>query len=132
MKERRKHERIKKYFAVNIVAVDSDGKSLRFDNIKSNPKFCDESGRDLSPEGVNIMCSKNLPEESRIQMKMMIPDETGLNLIKANGTIKWFKEVKGEFKKYFVIGVHFKDLEDTDKNTLIDLWKKYKQDRSHR
>ena len=128
MKEKRKQKRTRKYFAINIVAVDIDGNSLRFDKLKGNPKFCDESGLDFSPEGVKIMCSKPLPEESKIQMKMLIPDSEDLNLIRANGTIKWFKEVKGEYKKYFVIGVHFRDLENADKQKLVNLWKKYKED----
>ena len=102
MKERRKSKRTKKYFAVNIVAVDVAGQHLRFDKHKANPKFYDESGLDFAPEGAKIMCSKPLPEESKIQLKMLIPDEDSLNLIKANGTIKWFKEVKGQYKKYFI------------------------------
>jgi hypothetical protein len=123
--ERRKCARAPKYFGINIVAVDSDGKHLRFDKFKSNPKFYDESGIDFSPDGIKIMCSKSLPKESVIQMKMLIPDRDSLNLIKANGTIKWFKSVKGKYKKYFVMGVHFKELADADKTKLQDLWKKY-------
>jgi len=126
MKERRKHLRAKKYFAINIVACDSDGKHMRFDKIKTNPKYYDESGIDFTPEGIKIMCSKPLPEESKIQMKMLIPDEESLNLIRANGTIKWFKQVKGKYKKYFIIGVSFRDLVQDEKEKLIRLWKKYK------
>ncbi len=126
MKERRKYPRAKKYFAINIIACDSDGKHMRFDKIKVNPKYCDESGVDFTPEGVKIICSKPLPEESKIQMKMLIPDEESLNLIRANGTIKWFKQVKGKYKKYFMIGVNFKDLVQVDKEKLVRLWKKYK------
>jgi hypothetical protein len=126
MKERRKYLRAKRYFAINIVACDSDGKHLRFDKIKTNPKFFDESGLDFTPEGIKIMCSKPLPEESKIQMKMLIPDEDNLNLIRANGTIKWFKQVKGKYKKYFIIGVNFRDLIQDEKEKLIRLWKKYK------
>lgn len=126
MTEKRKRPRRKKYFAINIVACDSDGKHLRFDKIKSNPKFYDESGIDFTPEGIKIMCSKPLPEESKIQMKMLIPDEDNLNLIRANGTIKWFKQVKGKYKKYFIIGVNFRALAQDEKEKLIRLWKKYK------
>ena len=126
MKEKRKLKRAQKFFAVNIVSVDARGKHMRFDNIRNNPKFCDESGLDFSPEGMKIMCSKPLPEESKIQMKMLIPDETGLNLIRATGTIKWFKQIKGKYKKYFVIGVHFRNLPEDEKQKLIRLWKKYK------
>jgi len=126
MKERRKIKRLKRYFAVNIIACDSDGKHLKFDDIKINPKFCDESGLDFTPEGVKIMCSKPLPEESKIQMKMLIPDAEGLNLIRASGTIKWFKQVKGKYKKYFIIGVCFRNLPQDDRDKLIRLWKKYK------
>ena len=126
MKEKRKFKRAQKFFAVNIVSVDAKGKHLKFDNIKNNPKFCDESGLDFTPEGARIMCSKPLPEESKIQMKMLIPDQENLNLIRANGTIKWFKQVKGKYKKYFIIGVHFRGLSPEDKGKLIRLWKKYK------
>lgn len=126
MKERRKFRRAQKFFAVNIVSVNAKGKHLRFDTIKNNPKFCDESGLDFSPEGMKIMCSKPLPEESKLQMKMLIPDEANLNLIRANGEIKWFKQIKGQYKKYFVIGVHFRDISPDDKAKLVRLWKKYK------
>lgn len=125
MKENRKQKRAKRYFAINIISVDAKGKSLRFDKIKVNPKFCDESGLDFSPEGIKIMCSKPLPEESKIQMKMLIPDEEGLNLIRANGTIKWFKQVKGRSKKYFIMGVNFRDLGEDNRQKLVRLWKKY-------
>ena len=126
MKERRKQKRVNKYFAINIVACDMDGKHMQFDNIRSNPKFCDESGLDFTPEGVKIMCSKTLPKESKIQMKMLIPDETSLNLIRATGNIKWFKQIKGRYKKYFSRGVHFRALPEDEKQKLIRLWKKYK------
>ena len=43
MKKRRKLKRIKKYFAVNIVAVDSKGRRMDFSGIKTNPKFFDET-----------------------------------------------------------------------------------------
>ncbi|MBN2453413.1 MAG: PilZ domain-containing protein [Candidatus Omnitrophica bacterium] len=125
MKERRKYKRAGKYFAVNIVACDMDGKHLQFDNLKANPKFCDESGLDFTPDGVKIMCSKPLPKESKIQMKMLIPDESGLNLIRATGTIRWIKQVKGKYKKYLILGVHFRDLPEDEKDKLIRLWKKY-------
>lgn len=126
MKERRAHKRVRKYFAVNIVSVDVDGKRIAFDKLRSNPKFCDESGLEFGPEGVRIMCSKPLPEESKIQMKMLIPDEESINMIRANGTIKWFKQVKGLYKKYFVIGVNFRELKEDDRTKLLRLWKKYK------
>lgn len=125
MKEKRKEARVKKYFAINIIALDAKGRRMRFDTMKASPKFCDESGLDLSPAGIKIMCSKPLPEEAKIQMKMLVPDEKGLNLIKANGTIKWFKQVKGKYKKFFIIGVRFRDLEESDRKKLISLWKKY-------
>lgn len=126
MKNKRRSKRVQKYFAVNIVALDNKGRNLKFDDIKANPKFYDESGLDFSPEGIKIMCSKPLPKESRIQMKMLIPDKDDLNLIKANGTIKWFKQVKGKYKKYFIIGVNFNKLSAADRTKLLNLWKKYK------
>jgi len=128
MAEKRKKKRAKKYFAVNIVAVDTKGKVLRFDKRKANPKFHDETGLDFSTEGANIMCSRPLPPEAKVQMKLLIPDESGLNMVKANGTIKWFKQVKGTYKKYFIMGVNFRDMEEADKDVLLNLWKKYKED----
>ena len=125
-KERRKLIRVKKYFAINIVAVDLKGKHLTFDKTKINPKFYDESGIDFTPDGIRIMCSKSLPKESKIQMKMLIPDEANLNLIRATGTIKWFKQIKGKYRKYFVIGVHFRDLPEDEREKLVRLWKKYR------
>jgi len=126
MKERRAYRRAKKYFAINIVAVDMDGKQIRFDKMRVNPKFYDESGVDFSPGGIKIMCSKRLPPESKIQMKLLIPDEENLNLIKANGTIRWFKQAKSRYKKFFMMGVEFKDLREEDKEKLFRLWRKYK------
>lgn len=126
MKKRRKFKRIKKYFAINIIAVDVSGRHLRFDKHRANSKFYDETGIDFAPEGAKIICSKPLPKESKIQLKMLIPEKNHLNLINANGTIKWFKEVKGQYKKYFTLGVHFRDLEKKDKAKLVRLWKRYK------
>lgn len=127
MKERRAHTRARKYFAINIVAVDSGKKTVKFDAIKTNPKFYDESGVDFTPDGLKIMCSKPLPPESKLQMKLLIPDEESLNLIRASGTVKWFRQVKGRYKKYFLIGVHFKELRSEDKEKLFRLWRKYKE-----
>ncbi|MCM8761269.1 MAG: PilZ domain-containing protein [Candidatus Omnitrophica bacterium] len=127
MKERRAQKRAKKYFAINIVAIENGGKAARFDNIRTNPKFYDESGIDFSPEGLKIMCSKPLPPESKIQMKLLIPDEDSLNLIRADGTIKWFRQIKGKHGKYFLIGVHFRELRKEDKEKIFRLWRKYKE-----
>ena len=125
MRERREFKRVKKYFAVNIVSVDANGKHLEFDKIRTNPKFYDESGIDFSPAGLRIMCSKPLPCESQIQMKILMPDAEGLNFISAAGIIKWFKQVQGKYKKYFQIGVCFRNLPNTEKKKLTRLWKKY-------
>ena len=125
MAEKRAHKRANRFFAINIISVDTAGKVIRFDGFKASPKFYDESGVDFTPEGVKMICSKPLPKESRIQMKMLIPDEENLNLIRANGVIKWFKEVKGKYKKYFVMGVHFNDIPSADKQKLVNLWRKY-------
>jgi len=125
MKERRAHKRTRRHFAINIVAVDIGGRAVRFDGSKANPKFWDEAGLDFSPRGMKIMCSKPLPQEAKIQMKLLIPDAEQLNLVRANGTIKWFKQVKGAHKKYFIIGVHFRDLAEPDRAKIVRLWKKY-------
>ena len=125
MKEKRKFKRAKKYFAINIVSVDTDGKHLEFDKIRTNPKFYDESGIDFSPGGIRIMCSKSLPAESRVRMKMLIPDAEILNTISADGTIKWFKQIQGKYKRYFQLGVCFRNLPVAEKKNLTKLWKKY-------
>jgi hypothetical protein len=126
MKEKRAHRRAKKCFAINIVSVEVGKKRMEFGKLRSNPKFCDESGLDFAPGGIKIMCSKPLPEESKIQMKMLIPDEDDLNMIRANGTIRWFKQAKTKYKKYFIMGVQFRELRDEDKEKLFRLWRKYK------
>ena len=125
MRERREFKRVKKYFAVNIVSVDANGKHLEFDKIRTNPKFYDESGIDFSPRGLGIICSKSLPPNARIQMKLLIPDADTLNVIKASGIIKWFKEIKGKYEDYFQLGIAFKNLGITEKKKLTRLWKKY-------
>jgi c-di-GMP-binding flagellar brake protein YcgR len=127
MREKRAHARTKKYFAINIISVEKGKRAARFDRIKANPKFCDESGLEFSPAGLKIMCSKPLPPESKIQMKLLIPEEGVLNLIRASGTIKWFRQVKGRNKKYFLIGVQFKELRPEDKEKIFRLWRKYKE-----
>lgn len=126
MKEKRAQKRAKKYFAINIISVEVGNRMMAFGKMRANPKFCDESGLDFCPDGAKIMCSKPLPEESKIQMKMLIPDEDDLNMIRANGTIRWFKQVKGKYKKYFIMGVQFKELREEDKEKLFRLWRKYK------
>ncbi|MGB2630042.1 MAG: hypothetical protein WBC00_00395 [Candidatus Omnitrophota bacterium] len=128
MKKKREQVRARKNFGINIIAVDTRGKVLRFDTRKTKKKFHDESGLDFTPDDVSIICSKTLPVESKIQIKMLIPDAKGLNLIKANGTVKWVKQVKGKYKKYFVIGVNFRDLAESDRKKLVSLWKKYRTD----
>lgn len=125
MVERRKVKRAERYFAVNIVSVDNKGKVLNFSELRSHPKFCDETGLDISPKGLKIMCSKKLPKESKIQMKLLIPDDTGLNLIRVNGSVKWFRQIKGKYKKYFIMGVFFRDVDGEDKKKLMNVWKNY-------
>ena len=126
MNRKRKKKRISKFFGINIVAVDSGGKELEFNKLKTKSKLYSETGADATNKGIKIMCSKPLPEESKIQMKMLIPEKENLNLIKTNGTIKWFKQVKEKHKKYFIVGVDFTELSEEDKNKMVKLWKKYK------
>jgi len=125
MKENRKLNRAKKYFSINIIADDLRGK-YRQSEPKSNPKFCDEAGLDFSPQGIKIMCSKPIPEESKIKMKMFIPDAGNVNMIKANGDIKWLKKVVGKHRQYFTMGICFSSLDDDGRNKLLKLWNKYK------
>ena len=125
MEQRRKYKRAKKYFAINIVALDFENVHLRFDRQKDNLKFYDESGLDFSPQGIKIMCSKPLAVGFKIQMKILIPDEKKLNLINTKGNIVWFEPIKGKYKKYFMIGVKFEGFEKGDKKKIVRLWRKY-------
>ena len=125
MREKRRFKRVEKGFGINIVSLDTNGKHLTFDHIKANPKFYDESGIDFSPRGLGIICSRSLPPNARIQMKLLIPDADTLNIIKASGIIKWFKEIKGKYKNYFQLGIGFKNLGITEKKKLTRLWKMY-------
>ena len=125
MREKRRFKRVEKGFGINIVSLDTNGKHLTFDHIKAHPKFYDESGIDFSPKGLGIICSKSLPPNTHIEMRLLIPDADSLNTIKASGIIKWFKEIKGKYKNYFQLGITFKNLGITDKKKLTRLWKKY-------
>ena len=125
MREKRRFKRVKKGFGISIISVDTNGKHLEFHHIKANPKFYNESGIDFSPSGLGIICSKSLPPDTRIQMRLLIPDADSLNTIKASGIIKWFKEIKGKYKNYFQLGIGFKNLGITEKKKLTRLWKKY-------
>ncbi len=105
-------------FGINIVAVDSYGKSLGLDGNFPGDE-CPDSGDDIQ----KVSCSDPLPEQSKIQMKMIFPEKEELNLIKANGTVKWVRQVKRSGGKYFVIGVHFKEISSREKQKITKLWR---------
>ncbi|KJJ85435.1 hypothetical protein OMAG_000705 [Candidatus Omnitrophus magneticus] len=119
----------KKQIAIDIIAVDRHGAPIHDENMCGSmcilPKVMQNTPQN---KNFNITESKPLPTESQIQLKMMIPDETGLNIIKTNGNIKWFKEIKDIHKKCFILGVYFRDMDGIEKEKLLNVWKKYIQD----
>lgn len=126
MEERRRLKRIKKFFALNILSLIDRGRQIKFDELKTNPKFYDESGVDFNMSGIGLMCSKALPSESKIKMSMLFMDKDKMKTIQADGTIKWAQPVEGEYKNYYLMGVDFEDLSKKDKAKLQGLCKKYK------
>ena len=124
MKKKQSPKRPGKHFAVNIISVDEDGNTLPFER----PDISNETPDHNAPSGTTrkkVMHSKKLPEESKIQVKFLMPDEGGMNLVRANGSVKWFRQVKEKNKKSFVMGVCFRDITPEDREKLMHLWKTY-------
>jgi hypothetical protein len=110
-------------FGINIVAVDENGKSL---GLKLDAAR-DGGTREIKPKtGKRVTSSRPLPEDSKIQLKMLFPERSDLNLLKAHGTIKWVKQVKEPAGKYFLIGVHFREASVKDKLRITKLWKTHR------
>ncbi len=103
-----------KNFGINIVAVDENGKSLGLGHEK--PK-----GKD------KVTSSRLLSKHSKIQLKMFFPEKSDLNLLKANGTIKWVKQLRRPDGKYFIIGVHFREASGNEKEKITRLWKTHRK-----
>lgn len=111
-------------FGINIVAVDEDGKSLGLP-IETPPYFIPEKhGKPKTPG--KVASSRPLPEDSKIQLKMLFPEKEDLNLLKANGTVKWVKQTKTPGGKYFLIGVHFREATIKEKEKITKLWKTHR------
>jgi hypothetical protein len=100
-------------FGINIIAVDDKGKSLGFELESPGKKE-------------KITSSRLLPEDFKIQLKMLFPEKQDLNLIKANGTVKWVKQVKRPDGKYFIVGVHFREASAREKAKITKLWKTHR------
>lgn len=100
-------------FGINIVAVDENGKSL---------------GLDLDGLGAKdkVTASRTLPKNSKIQLKMLFPAKEDLNLVKTHGTIKWIKQIKKPEGKFFLIGVHFREASNPEKEKIARLWKTHR------
>ncbi|MFA6637188.1 MAG: hypothetical protein WCV56_08850 [Candidatus Omnitrophota bacterium] len=106
-------------FGINIIAVDENGKSR---GIMFSPGSEAEETI-LEPGKSKITSSRPLPKESKLQIKMLFPERSDLNLVKAHGTIKWVKQVKTSEGKYFLIGVHFREASSEEKEKITKLWK---------
>lgn len=109
---------------MNIISVDEGGNALPLEG----PGIIKDAQEHKTPPGKarkKVMHSKKLPEESKIQVKFLMPDEGGMNLVRANGSVKWFRQVKEKNKKSFVMGVCFRDITPDDREKLMHLWKTY-------
>jgi len=106
-------------FGINIVAVDETGEIIGLD--ASGQKL-----DSIKPDD-RVYSSRALPKDSKIQLKMLFPEEKDLNLVKANGTVKWVKQVKAPGGKYFLIGVHFLEAGDREKEKITKLWKSHRR-----
>jgi len=125
MKEKHSKKRPGKYLPVNIVPVDDDGKML--DGFAGQAELSSRASdaQATNNDEVKITRSKDLPEESKIQVKMLMPDEKGLNLVRVNGSIKWVQQNKEKREKHLVMGVCFRDITPEDRKKLMGLWKRY-------
>jgi hypothetical protein len=110
-------------FGINIVAVDENGKSR---GITLSPEG-DAKKTILDPKKSKITSSRPLPKESQLQIKMLFPERSDLNLVKAHGTVKWVKQVKTSEGKYFLIGVHFREASSEEKEKITKLWKTHRE-----
>jgi hypothetical protein len=125
MKERRKYKRVRKFFAVNIVAAYFGSQEVRFDTDPAAPKFCDESGVDYSIDGIRIICSKPLPVNCETEMNLLLVNGDGLHNVQARGVVKWFKGVESKHGKYYIGGLQLSDISKDDRQILEELWKKH-------
>lgn len=123
--EKRKHKRAAKEFAVNITSAELDGQRFRFDRNPIYPKLYNESGVDFTHVGVRLMCSKVLSENTRVTLKMLIPDNGKIHAMNASGTVKWSREVEGPHKKYFHMGIQIDKVDGEGADILKRLWQKY-------
>ena len=110
-------------FGINIVAVDENGKSH---GVTLSPGS-EAKETILEPGKSKITSSRPLPKESKLQIKMLFPERSDLNLVKANGTVKWVKQVKTSEGKYFLIGVHFREASSEEKGKITKLWKTHRE-----
>ena len=110
-------------FGINIVAVDENGKSQ---GVSLSPES-EAKETILTPEKSKITSSRPLPKESKLQIKMLFPEKSDLNLLKAHGTVKWVKQVKTAGGKYFLIGVHFREATSQEKEKITKLWKTHRE-----
>ena len=125
MMEKRRHKRADKEFAVNITSADLGVQHFRFDRNPAYPKLYNESGVDFTHVGVKLMCSKTLPENTKVTLKMLIPEDGAIHKVNASGTVRWFREVKGEHRKYFHIGIRLDEVAGEGADILKRLWQKY-------
>ncbi len=125
MTEKRKLKRAARDFAVNITSADLDGQRFNFDRNPVCPKLYNESGVDFTHAGVRLMSSKSLPSNTRVTLKMLIPDNGAIYTFGVTGTVKWSRLVEGPHKKYFHIGIEFNDVSAGAAEILQRLWQKY-------
>lgn len=125
MQDKRKHKRAAREFAVNITSAELGGERFRFDRNPAYPKLYNESGVDFTHVGVRLMCSKALPENTKVTLKILIPEDGAVHAVGAAGTVRWSREVEGPHKKFFQMGIQLTDVAGDGGEILERLWKKY-------
>lgn len=114
--ERRRHKRLNKLMAVNIIALN-DKKTL--------PKFDAEIGLNIAEGGMLLECSKRLTGRSRLKLKILLTldssRKTGsryagkYKVIRAPAIIVWNKK---SFRNTYYLGCKFTRLKHKDRLIL--------------
>jgi hypothetical protein len=102
--ERRRFIRFSKSFGVNIIALN-DRETL--------PKLDHEVGVNLSLSGALIKCEKQIPENSKILMKLMLVRDRAYETICVKARVTWCMKFPDPKTTYY-IGMKFLGLKTVD------------------
>lgn len=104
--EKRRHKRMYKLMAVNIMG---------FDNKKTLPKLDAEVGQNISEGGILLECSKRLPKGTSLKLKIMLLFDSKYKIIQTFVRIIWNKK---SFRKTYYLGCKFTRLKHKDRLLL--------------